>query len=128
MAPSTPAEGAFTSSVTLSVSNSTSGSSAETASPACFSQRATVALETLSPSAGTVMSTPIGLPFSERPDGPSGDMDPRAALFHRQRRLDQCRLLLGMHLRQAGGRARRGRAADIDRTLRLVLQRRQHPL
>ena len=51
----TPAAGALTSTVTLSVSSSTSGSSAATASPAFFSQRATVALETLSPSGGTMI-------------------------------------------------------------------------
>ncbi len=51
--------GAFTSTVTLSVSSSTSGSSAATASPAFFSQRATVAVVTLSPSVGTLMSAGI---------------------------------------------------------------------
>jgi len=45
--------------VTLSVSNSTSGSSAATLSPAFFSQRATVAVVTLSPRVGTLMSMPM---------------------------------------------------------------------
>ncbi len=54
-----PADGAFTSTVTLSVSSSTSGSSAATESPAFFSQRAMVAVVTLSPSVGTWMSVGI---------------------------------------------------------------------
>src|SRR6185312_15888024 len=53
---SVPAAGALTSSVTLSVSSSTSGSSIATTSPGCFSQRATVASVTDSPSAGTLIS------------------------------------------------------------------------
>ena len=61
MAASTPAEGALTSTVTLSVSSSTSGSSAATASPAFFSQRATVAVLTLSPNVGTMISVAIGI-------------------------------------------------------------------
>jgi len=55
----TPADGAFTSTVTLSVSSSTTGSSAATRSPAFFSQRATVAVVTLSPRVGTMMSADI---------------------------------------------------------------------
>src|SRR3712207_8631763 len=44
-----------TSTVTLSVSNSTTGSSAITRSPAFLIQRETVAVATLSPSAGTMI-------------------------------------------------------------------------
>jgi len=53
---SVPAAGAFTSTVTLSVSSSTSGSSASIVAPAAFSQRATVAEVTLSPRVGTLIS------------------------------------------------------------------------
>ena len=54
----TPAAGALTSSVTLSVSSSTSGSSALTASPGFLNHLATVASLTDSPSVGTLMSVP----------------------------------------------------------------------
>ena len=56
---STPAVGAVTSTVTLSVSSSTTGSSAATASPGCFIQRAIVAVVTLSPKVGTLISVGI---------------------------------------------------------------------
>ena len=52
---STPAEGANTSSVTLSVSSSTSASSAAMLSPCCFIHFATVASVTDSPRAGTTI-------------------------------------------------------------------------
>ncbi len=66
----TPATLAFTSTVTLSVSSSTTGSSAVTASPACFSQRATVAVVTLSPKVGTIMSAmQLKLPRKKRLGG-----------------------------------------------------------
>ena len=54
--PSMPAAGALTSSVTLSVSSSTSGSSALTASPGFLNQRPMVASETDSPRVGTRIS------------------------------------------------------------------------
>ena len=53
---SVPATGEGTSKVTLSVSNSTMGSSCLTASPACFIQEAMVASLTDSPSVGTTIS------------------------------------------------------------------------
>ncbi len=56
---STPAPGAFTSSVTLSVSSSTSGSSARTASPAFLNHLPTVASVIDSPSVGTRISIAI---------------------------------------------------------------------
>ena len=56
MSPSVPAAGAFTSSVTLSVSSSTTGSSALTGSPGFLNQRPIVASETDSPSVGTRIS------------------------------------------------------------------------
>ena len=59
---STPAAGAFTSRVTLSVSSSTSGSSAATASPAFLNQRPIVASVTDSPSVGTRISVMITPP------------------------------------------------------------------
>ena len=57
----TPEAGALTSSVTLSVSSSTNGSSAATASPGAFIHFATVASETDSPSVGTLISVAIPL-------------------------------------------------------------------
>src|SRR5947209_7329928 len=60
---STPEDGAFTSTVTLSVSSSTRGSSAVTASPCCFIQRAIVAVVTLSPNAGTRISVATAVPL-----------------------------------------------------------------
>src|SRR5246127_3137696 len=56
ISPSTPAEGAGTSIVTLSVSSSTKGSSTATASPAFLNQRPMVASVTDSPSVGTRIS------------------------------------------------------------------------
>ena len=56
----TPEAGAFTSRVTLSVSSSTSGSSAVTASPGFLNQRAIVASLTDSPRVGTRISVAIG--------------------------------------------------------------------
>ena len=78
ISPITPACGAGTSSVTLSVSSSTTGSSRSTRSPGCFSHFATVASVTDSPSVGTRISTAIGL-----------------SLAHAAKRLaDELRLLL----------------------------------
>src|SRR5579883_2285536 len=57
---STPAAVAFTSSVTLSVSSSMTGSSTATVSPIFLSHFATVASVTDSPSAGTLISVAIG--------------------------------------------------------------------
>src|SRR4051794_36217791 len=59
ISPSTPADGAGTSMVTLSVSSSTRGSSTATASPAFLNQRPIVASVTDSPSVGTRMSVMI---------------------------------------------------------------------
>ena len=58
MADNTPAAGALTSRVTLSVSSSTRGSSALTVSPAFLNHLATVASLTDSPSVGTMMAVP----------------------------------------------------------------------
>ena len=57
--PSTPLVGEGTSTFTLSVSNSTKGSSAETLSPCDLSHLETVASETDSPSVGTVIFSAI---------------------------------------------------------------------
>jgi hypothetical protein len=54
--PSTPEAGAFTSTATLSVSSSTSGSSCSTVSPGFLYHLATVASVIDSPSVGTTMS------------------------------------------------------------------------
>src|SRR5476651_1680825 len=59
ISPSTPEAGAGTSSVTLSVSNSTSGSSTETASPGCLNHLPTVASVTDSPRVGTRISVMV---------------------------------------------------------------------
>src|SRR5437016_4148987 len=59
ISPSTPADGAGTSMVTLSVSSSTKGSSTATASPAFLNQRPIVASVTDSPSVGTRISVMI---------------------------------------------------------------------
>src|SRR2546430_14922291 len=56
MSPSTPAAGAGTSIVTLSVSSSTNGSSTATGSPGCLNHLPMVASVTDSPSAGTRIS------------------------------------------------------------------------
>ena len=59
ISPSTPADGAGTSIVTLSVSSSTSGSSTATLSPAFLNQRPMVASVTDSPSVGTRISVMV---------------------------------------------------------------------
>src|ERR1700730_2256232 len=59
ISPSTPADGAGTSIVTLSVSSSTNGSSTATASPAFLNQRPMVASVTDSPSVGTRISVMV---------------------------------------------------------------------
>jgi hypothetical protein len=59
ISPSTPADGAGTSIVTLSVSSSTKGSSTATASPAFLNQRPMVASVTDSPSVGTRISVMV---------------------------------------------------------------------
>src|SRR6185295_3068642 len=60
MRSSTPAAGEGTSTLTLSVSSSTTGSSCLTVSPSFFSQRAMVASVTDSPMAGTLIAMLIG--------------------------------------------------------------------
>jgi hypothetical protein len=63
ISPSTPADGAGTSMVTLSVSSSTRGSSTATASPAFLNQRPMVASVTDSPSVGTRISVMVLFPL-----------------------------------------------------------------
>ena len=75
ISPSTPAAGALTSSVTLSVSSSTSGSSAFTASPGFLNHWPMVASETDSPSVGTRISVAMVLAFSCWSALPSGAPD-----------------------------------------------------
>src|SRR5215208_7059738 len=87
ISPITPACGAGTSSVTLSVSSSTTGSSRSTLSPGCFSHFATVASVTDSPKVGTLISTVIGRPQPSR----------------RQCLLDKLRLFLHVPFEQPGG-------------------------
>jgi hypothetical protein len=64
ISPSTPADGAGTSMVTLSVSSSTNGSSTATASPAFLNQRPMVASVTDSPSVGTRISVIVWFLFA----------------------------------------------------------------
>src|SRR6185312_10506065 len=64
ISPSTPAAGAGTSNVTLSVSSSTKGSSTATGSPGFLNHLPTVASVTDSPRVGTRMSAMINLPIS----------------------------------------------------------------
>jgi len=64
MSPIVPDAGAFTSRVTLSVSSSTSGSSALTESPGFLNQRPIVASETDSPSVGTRISVAMIFSFA----------------------------------------------------------------
>src|SRR6185295_8006664 len=66
----TPAAGAGTSRVTLSVSSSTSGSSTATESPACLNHLPTVASVTDSPSVGTRISTMTLSYLSSATSGP----------------------------------------------------------
>src|SRR4051794_1096603 len=61
ISPSTPAEGAGTSMVTLSVSSSTKGSSTATGSPAFLNQRPIVASVTDSPRVGTRISVMVSI-------------------------------------------------------------------
>src|ERR1700761_9010099 len=75
ISPSTPADGAGTSIVTLSVSSSTKGSSTATASPAFLNQRPMVASVTDSPSVGTRISVMVCFP--SQPLSPPRGCEPR---------------------------------------------------
>src|SRR6266542_2057455 len=110
ISPMVPAAGDGTSKVTLSVSSSTTGSSISTASPGCFSQRATVASVTDSPSAGTLISLAI------------------AVVSRRQRVADELRLFLDVALEQTGRRRGGLRAADKARPPGGDIQPGEHPL
>ena len=70
MSDRTPAAGAGTSIVTLSVSSSTSGSSTATASPGCLNHLPMVASVTNSPSVGTRISAMTSFCFSVVMPGP----------------------------------------------------------
>src|SRR5262245_1368853 len=105
----TPAEGAGTSTVTLSVSSSTIGSSAATASPCCLNHCPTVASVTDSPSAGTLIS--MGMAHT------SG----------RQSLLEQRLLLLVVPAQQPRGRGCGGRPTRVGGTLGGKLEVLQHP-
>src|SRR5947209_2426633 len=108
ISPSVPATGAGISSVTLSVSSSTTGSSRATASPGCFSQRATVASVIDSPRVGTRISAGIG--------------------SRRQRVADEPGLLALVPLEDAGrGRCGLGTAGEA-RPFGGNVETRQHPL
>src|SRR4029453_9412434 len=96
----TPDAGAGTSTATLSVSSSTRGSSAATASPACLNHWPTVASTTDSPKLGTLISVAIGLSF-------------RLA----KRLFEQGVQLMHMLFHQAGRCRCRARPAGIARAL-----------
>src|SRR6266404_6061309 len=110
MSPSTPAAGAGTSIVTLSVSSSTSGSSTATGSPGRLNHLPMVASVTDSPSAGTRMSAMVP---------PSFGQPPRLA----EQRIE----LLEVSRHLTGRRCRRGRAPGIDRLLVLGPNLLEHP-
>src|SRR3954465_10226291 len=112
ISPITPACGAGTSSVTLSVSSSTTGSSRSTLSPGCFSHFATVASVTDSPRVGTRISAVIGRPQPSR----------------RQCLRDELRLFLHMPLEEAGGRCGGPGSADKARPSRRDIEARKHLL
>src|SRR4051812_28636941 len=121
MSPSVPAAGALTSKVTLSVSNSTSGSSALTGSPGFLNQRPTVASLTDSPRVGTRISVAIVI----LPKGPKPVVI--RPLLSRERLIEerlQLRLMLG---HQACGRRGRCRAASVQRPAHCGARVRQHP-
>src|SRR5215510_7387900 len=130
MSDRTPAAGAGTSMVTLSVSSSTTGSSAATASPGCLNQRPIVASVTDSPRVGTRISAMILFPFAgsgqERRDrrGRPGGHDERSI---------QCVVEQGLQLgkvlgHEAGGGRCRSGPAGIARTLVLGADLIEHPL
>src|SRR5262245_43889952 len=106
----TPEAGAGTSTVTLSVSSSTRGSSAATASPACLNHWPTVASTTDSPKLGTLISVAIGRSFCLA-----------------KRLFEQRLQLMHMLLHQAGSRCRRARPPGIARTLVARADMVEHP-
>src|SRR5207253_4714798 len=103
---STPAEGAGTSSTTLSVSISIRISSRATASPAFFFHCSRVASATDSDSCGTFTST-IDILF---PNDSCSSLGQHEALELGKRRIDQPLLLFDVQVRVAHGR-RSGRGA-----------------
>src|SRR5499427_4993400 len=122
----TPAAGAGTSIVTLSVSSSTSGSSTATASPGCLNHFPIVASITDSPSVGTRMSVMRQFPGqSGARVGSRRRARARSALF-------QCiveeRLQLRKVLGQEAGRGRSGGGpADVARPARCAADLIEYP-
>src|SRR5262245_16402943 len=110
---STPALGAGTSTVTLSVSSSTRGSSTATASPGFLNHCPTVASVTDSPSAGTVISMA---------------MSHLARASSRQGLSNERFLLFGVPAGETGGGGGGCRSAHVGRTLGALGQMLQHPL
>src|SRR5262245_58520298 len=110
---STPALGAPSSTVAFSVSSSTTGSSATTASPVCFSHLAIVASVIDSPSTGTTMSMITTAPLARvLRDRRAAICEPREALLaYRERIVEQLGALRLVAVEQTGcGRGRRGPA------------------
>src|SRR5215813_7020978 len=115
---SVPAAGANTSSVTLSVSSSSSGSSTFIGSPTLFIHFATVASVTDSPRAGTTMFADMTTSIAERWDcgAPA-----RSMLSEIQGLVDKECLLAVVAPQQAGCRRCRGGTADVEQAPLLVL-------
>src|SRR5450756_2311866 len=143
ISPSTPADGAGTSMVTLSVSSSTRGSSTATASPAFLNQRPMVASVTDSPSVGTRISVIVWFLLRH---GRARPGHPRLKVCHRERKasaplraghdewwlsaqrvVEQCLELRQVLGHQTGGGGRRSRAAGVTRTLVRRIDLVQHP-
>src|SRR5215210_5339745 len=117
---STPAPGAATSRLTLSVSSSTSGSPAATWSPSRFFHCPTVPSTIDSPKAGTLISALL----ADMLHPASLDLRPALAA---ERRLHDARLLPGVDARRALGGGRPLRAPDVAQRHALGEQRRQPP-
>src|SRR5882724_2756624 len=135
MSPSTPAAGAGTSMVTLSVSSSTSGSSTATGSPGCLNHLPMVASVTDSPKVGTRISAMVFVPRWSRPRAAllvEHDLFRKpASTFRdhalRQRLVEQRLELLQMQRHLADRGRRRGGAPGIGRLLALGANLVEHP-
>src|SRR5258708_1709211 len=120
MSPSTPAAGAGTSIVTLSVSSSTKGSSTATGSPGRLNHLPMVASVTDSPKVGTRISV-----MGSRSSFIAPGARPLKALP--QRLVEQRLELLEMLRHLAGRRRRRGSTPGIKRLLALGSELVEHP-
>src|SRR5690606_88821 len=130
MLSSTPPAGAGTSIVTLSVSSSTTGSSAATVSPTCLNHWPIVASVTLSPSVGTRISTaivPTLVAAWSAGVWPLPRGDARASLLG-ERLVEESLQLRQMRPHQARGRGGRSRPPHIVGALAAAAHLVQHPV